>query len=152
MTGKRFFVGRKTCEDRFTIITDYEGEIGVKENHRGDVLVLKHSDLNAQQFVAQLVVFLNDQNQAIVDLFDGSKYWSDKATEKIKELEKENAALLKRYDGDTKYAYVHKRIREANSERAKTNQPPILSFYDQDVAEALLEVKNTIDSRIYETF
>lgn len=96
MTEKRLFVGRKTAEDRFTIITNYDGEIGVKENRSGDVLVLKHSDLNAQQFVAQLVVFLNDQNQAIVDLYDGSKYWSDKATEKIKELEKENKQLKQR--------------------------------------------------------
>jgi len=90
--NKRLFVGRKKCEDRFTIINN-NGEIGVKENRSGDVLVLKHSDLNAQQFVAQVVVFLNDQNQAIVDLYDGSKYWSDKATEKIKELEKENEQL-----------------------------------------------------------
>lgn len=95
MTAKRLFVGRKTVEDRFIIINDYENEIGVKENRSGDVIVLKHSDLNAQQFVAQLVVFLNDQNQAIVDLYDGSKYWSDKATEKIKELEKENEQLKK---------------------------------------------------------
>ena len=94
-TAKRLFVGRKKCEDRFTIIDDYDGEIGVKENRSGEVLVLKHSDLNAQQFVAQLVVFLNDQNQAIVDLYDGSEYWSDKATEKIKELEKENEQLKK---------------------------------------------------------
>lgn len=93
MTEKRLFVGRKTVEDRFTIINDYDGEIGVKENRSGDVLVLKHSDLNAQQFVAQLVVFLNDQNQAIVDLYDGNKYWSDKATERIVELEKENEQL-----------------------------------------------------------
>ena len=93
MSEKRLFVGKKKCEDRFTIIANYDGEIGVKENRSGDVLVLKHSDLNAQQFVAQLVLFLNDQNQAIVDLFDGSKYWSDKATEKIKELEKENEQL-----------------------------------------------------------
>ncbi len=95
MTEKRLFVGKKKCEDRFTIIADYDGEIGVKENRSGDVLVLKHSDLNAQQFVAQLVVFLNDQNQAIVDLYDGSRYWSDKTTEKIKELEKENEQLKK---------------------------------------------------------
>lgn len=93
MTEKRLFVGRKTVEDRFTIINDYENEIGVKENRSGDVIVLKHSDLNAQQFVAQLVVFLNDQNQAIVDLYDGSKFWSDKATERIKELEEENEEL-----------------------------------------------------------
>ena len=111
MTEKRLFVGRKKCEDRFTIITDYDGEIGVKENRSGDVLVLKHSDLNAQQFVAQLVVFLNDQNQAIVDLYDGSKYWSDKATEKIKELEKENEQLksdLKSYQNMVKqYINLH---------------------------------------------
>ena len=93
MTAKRLFVGRKTVEDRFTIINDYDDEIGVKENRSGDVIVLNHSDLNAQQFVAQLVVFLNDQNQAIVDLYDGSKFWSDKATERIKELEKENEQL-----------------------------------------------------------
>lgn len=100
MTEKRLFVGRKKCEDRFTIILDYDGEIGVKENRSGDVIVLNHRDLNSEQFVAQLVVFLNDQNQAIVDLYDGSKYWSDKATEKIKELEKENEQLkqeLKKY-------------------------------------------------------
>ena len=91
--NKRLFVGRKTVEDRFTLILDYDDEIGVKENRSGDVIVLKHNDLNAQQFVAQLVVFLNDQNQSIVDLYEGSKYWSDKATEKIKELEEENEQL-----------------------------------------------------------
>lgn len=91
--NKRLFVGRKKVEDRFTIILDYDDEIGVKENRSGDVIVLKHNDLNAQQFVAQLVVFLNDQNQAIVDLYDGCKYWSDKASERITLLEKENEKL-----------------------------------------------------------
>ena len=93
--NKRLFVGRKKVEDRFTIISDYDDEIGVKENRSGDVVVLKHNDLNAQQFVAQLVVFLNDQNQAIVDLYDGCEYWSDKASERITLLEKENEKLKK---------------------------------------------------------
>lgn len=92
--NKRLFVGRKTVEDRFTIILN-DDEIGVKENRSGDVIVLKHNDLNAQQFVAQLVVFLNDQNQAIVDLYDDSKYWSDKASERITLLEKQNKKLKK---------------------------------------------------------
>ena len=91
--NKRLFVGRKKVADRFTIILDYDDEIGVKENHSGDVIVLKHNDLNAQQFVAQLVVFLNDQNQAIVDLYEGCEYWSDKASERITLLEKENEQL-----------------------------------------------------------
>ena len=91
--NKRLFVGRKKVEDRFTIILDYDDEIGVKENQSGDVIVLKHNDLNAQQFVAQLVLFLNDQNQAIVDLYEGCEYWSDKASERITLLEKENEQL-----------------------------------------------------------
>lgn len=91
--NKRLFVGRKKVEDRFTIILDYDDEIGVKENRSGDVVVLKHNDLNAQQFVAQLVLFLNDQNQAIVDLYDGCEYWFDKASERITLLEKENEQL-----------------------------------------------------------
>ena len=102
--NKRLFVGRKKVEDRFTIILDYDDEIGVKENHSSDVIVLKHNDLNAQQFVAQLVIFLNDQNQAIVDLYDGCKYWSDKASERITLLEKENermkTAFKRKYDYD----------------------------------------------------
>ena len=65
----------------------------MKENQSGDVIVLKHNDLNAQQFVAQLVIFLNDQNQAIVDLYEGGEYWSDKASERITLLEKENEQL-----------------------------------------------------------
>lgn len=93
--NKRLFVGRKKVADKFTIILDYDDEIGVKENRSGDVIVLKHNDLNAQQFVAQLVVFLNDQNQAIVDLYDGCEYWSDKASERITLLEKENEQLKK---------------------------------------------------------
>lgn len=95
---KRLFVGRKKVEDRFTIISDYDDEIGVKENQSGDVVVLKHNDLNAQQFVAQLVMFLNDQNQAIVDLYGGCEYWSDKASERITLLEKENEQLKQLLD------------------------------------------------------
>lgn len=90
--NKRLFIGKKKVEDRFKIVTN-TGEIRVIDNHSDEVIVLKHDDLNAQQFVAQLVVFLNDQNQAIEDLWYGNKYWSDKAFERITELEKENVYL-----------------------------------------------------------
>ena len=129
MTAKRLFVGRKTCEDRFTIINDYDGEIGVKENRSGDVLVLKHSDLNAQEFVAQLVVFLNDQNQAIVDLFDGSKYWSDKATEKIKELEKENEQLKQQIEE------LEFKLRTIENKELKTFKDKVFEVIDNHILE-----------------
>ena len=82
-----------TENKRFTLIMDYDDEIGVKENRTGDVLVLKHRDLNSEQFVAQLVVFLNEQNDAIEKLIKDEKYWEKKAIERINELEKENQVL-----------------------------------------------------------
>lgn len=80
-------------ENKFTIILDYDDEIGVKENHSGDVIVLNHRDLNSEQFVAQLVMFLNEQNDAIDKLINDEKYWEEKAIERITWLEKENNEL-----------------------------------------------------------
>ena len=82
-------------EKRFTIILDYDDEIGVKENRSGDVVVLNHRDLNSEQFVAQLVMFLNEQNDAIEKLIKDEKYWEQKAIERITELEQENKKLKK---------------------------------------------------------
>ena len=80
-------------EKRFTIILDYDDEIGVKENRSGDVIVLNHRDLNSEQFVAQLIMFLNEQNDAIEKLIKDEKYWEQKAIKRITELEKENKEL-----------------------------------------------------------
>ena len=145
MTEKRLFVGRKKCEDRFTIITDYDGEIGVKENRSGDVLVLKHSDLNAQQFVAQLVVFLNDQNQAIVDLYDGSKYWSDKATEKIKELEKENEQLKQFQDSVFSWIDMHlQRLPKLRDDEFESDN----EFADPSLYSGALQILETMKKEL----
>lgn len=135
MTEKeRLFIGREKVEDKFTIILDYDDEIGVKENQSGDVVVLKHNDLNAQQFVAQLVVFLNDQNQAIVDLYDGCEYWSNKASERITLLEKENEQLKQ----DRNEMFIRERdaqnelrnIKKENEQLKQSNQEAIELIYD----------------------
>ena len=90
-------------------------------------------------FKPESIAAYHEQNAAMSDLL-----------QRLEELEKGNAALLKRYNGDTKYAIIHKRIREANSERAKSNQPPSVSFYEQDIAKALCVIKSSIDSKIYD--
>lgn len=78
---------------RFELILNYPNEIGVKETHSGDVIVLNHRDLNSEQFVAQLIMFLNEQNDAIEKLIKDEKYWEQKAIERITELEEENKEL-----------------------------------------------------------
>lgn len=80
-------------EGRFEIITYVPDELGIRENRTGDVIVLKHRDLNSEQFVGQIVMFLNDQNDAIGKLINDEKYWEQKAIERITELEKENKEL-----------------------------------------------------------
>lgn len=89
---------------RFTIILDYDDEIGVKENRSGDVVVLNHRDLNSEQFVAQLVMFLNDQNDAIEKLINDERFWEQKAIERITELEEENKELKEQLKDCTKKA------------------------------------------------
>lgn len=80
-------------EERFEVITNVPDELGIRENRSGDVIVLKHRDLNSEQFVGQIVMFLNDQNDAIGKLINDEKYWEQKAIERITELEKENKEL-----------------------------------------------------------
>jgi len=77
---------------RFTIIGN-NSEIGVKEHKSGDVIVLTHRDLNSEQFVAQIVTFLNEQNEAIEKLIAKEKYWEQKAIQRINYLEEENEQL-----------------------------------------------------------
>lgn len=89
-------------DKRFKMIADYEDELGILESRSGDVLVLKHRDLNSEQFVSQLCQFLNDQNDTIEKLINDELYWEDKAIkrinelkEKIKELKNENMEYYK---------------------------------------------------------
>lgn len=87
---------------------------------------------------ANLAVY-NEQNQAMNDIL-----------ERLEKLRKANEALLKKYNGDTKFAYVHKRIREENKSRECHHKDPIISKYDEDIVQALLTIKGTIDSKVYD--
>ncbi|MBR4984800.1 MAG: type I restriction endonuclease subunit R [Proteobacteria bacterium] len=90
-------------------------------------------------FKPENIAAYNEQNAEISEIL-----------KRLEELERANAALLKKYNGDTKFAYVHKRIREENSARANTQHPPMLSFYEPEIVDTLLEVKRSIDTKVYD--
>ena len=69
---------------------------------------------------------------------------------RLEELRKSNEALLRKYNGDTKFAYVHKRIREENKAREPKHQAPIISKFDEEIVQALLVIKNAIDKKVYD--
>ena len=66
------------------------------------------------------------------------------------ELQKKNNVLLRKYNGDAKFARVHKRIREENLARKATNKQPIVSEYDASIMDVLKSIKSDIDQKVYD--
>lgn len=69
---------------------------------------------------------------------------------KLNELQKRNTALLRKYNGDAKFARVHKRIREENLVRKAVNKKPIVSDLDMSIMNVLLSIKSDIDQKVYD--
>ena len=69
---------------------------------------------------------------------------------KLDELQKKNTVLLRKYNGDAKFARVHKRIKEENLARKAENKQPIVSEYDMSIMNVLLSIKrnNYVVNRI----
>lgn len=74
----------------------------------------------------------------------------DEVIKRLNELRKANEAVLRRYNGDAKFARVHKRIREENRRRAEQKRNPIISTFDEDIVQTLMGVKRTIDQKVYD--
>ena len=69
---------------------------------------------------------------------------------KLGELQQKNTVLLRKYNGDSKFARVHKRIREENLARKAVNKQPIVSDYDMVIMNVLLSIKSDIDQKVYD--
>lgn len=74
----------------------------------------------------------------------------DEIIKKLNDLHQKNTALLRKYNGDEKFARVHKRIREENAIRKASNQEPIVSDFDMSIMEVLLSIKADIDQKVYD--
>lgn len=89
-------------------------------------------------FKPENIAVYNEQNRAMDDIL-----------KRLEELRKNNEALLRKYNGDTKFAYVHKRIREENKAREPKHQAPIISKFDEEIVQALLTIKSAVDTEVY---
>ncbi len=74
----------------------------------------------------------------------------DEILEKLAELQKRNKALLSKYNGDVKFARIHKRIREENEIRKSSGKLPVVAAYDQSIMDVLKEIKSDIDQKVYD--
>jgi type I restriction enzyme R subunit len=71
--------------------------------------------------------------------------YMDEVMKKIREINRRNNVLKKKYKGDERYVRIHKRIEEEN----KTREKPIISAVEYEIAESLAEMKTVIDQWIY---
>lgn len=74
----------------------------------------------------------------------------DKIIARLKEIQRGNKVLLNKYNGDAKFARVHKRIREINSERKEKSKKPIFTFSDYEISIILNMIKEDVDKRVYD--
>ena len=68
---------------------------------------------------------------------------------RLKAIQTANKALLKKYNGDAKFARVHKRIREVNHDRKEKSAKPIFTFSDYEISIILNMIKSEVDKVVY---
>lgn len=90
-------------------------------------------------FTINSLAHFNEESKALED-----------ALQRLQELYTRNNALKKKYNGDAKFARVHKRIRETNLERKLAGRKPILSTTDEDIMSILLSIKTDVDNKVYD--
>lgn len=69
---------------------------------------------------------------------------------RLSKIQQRNKALLKKYNGDVKFARVHKRVCEENEERKKKGQSPIISDSETALMAMLSKVKAEVDQKVYD--
>lgn len=90
-------------DEGFSIIDYYEDEIGVKDNNVGDVIVLKHKDINSIGFVNGIVNRLN------------VLYNENKSRKKLNNI-LEGFLLDKGYDFNDIIKFLHEKTEEGDVE------------------------------------
>lgn len=90
-------------------------------------------------FVVDTIAKFNEETQTL-----------DEIIQRLQDLQKRNNALVKKYNGDVKFARVHKRIREVNQERKEQGKQPMFSFLDEEIMIILNTIKDDVDSKVYD--
>jgi len=74
----------------------------------------------------------------------------DEIIAKLAKIQQRNKALLKKYNGDTKFARVHKRVCEENETRKKEGKKALVSDSDTALMTMLLKVKAEVDQKVFD--
>lgn len=82
--------------------------------------------------------------QSTADAKESIDYMNE-VMKKIREINRRNNILKKKYSGDERYVRIHKRLEEENQKRVS----PIISGEEFEIAESLSKMKSSIDSMLF---
>ena len=71
--------------------------------------------------------------------------YMEEVMRKIREINRRNDILKKKYKGDERYVRIHKRLEETNEHRER----PIISAHEYEIAENLSRMKSSIDDMLF---
>lgn len=83
-----------------------------------------------------------------IEEFEKQSKEMDNVLKKLNEIKKRNSAILRKYNGDEKFARLHKRIKEENQIRRNNGGKIIASNFDEDIVELLQNIKNNLDMKV----
>lgn len=77
--------------------------------------------------------------------------YMDSVMAKIREINRANEALKRKYNDDEKFVRVHKRIVEENEKRQNRTpkEKPLISENERIIAESLKKIKDDLDTQLY---
>lgn len=90
-------------------------------------------------FVFDTVAKYNEETKALDDIL-----------QRLGKIQKRNAVLLKKYNGDAKFARVHKRVCEENEKRKGQGKKPLVSDSESALLTMLMQVKHEVDQKVYD--
>lgn len=74
----------------------------------------------------------------------------DDIIQRLLKIQQRNKVLLKKYNGDAKFARVHKRVCEENAERKKHGKSPLVTSSETSLMTMLNKVKSDVDQKVYD--
>ena len=86
--------------------------------------------------------------QTVAEAKDAIGYM-DSVMSKIREINRLNNMLKRKYREDEKFVRIHKRIREENAKRSIPPERPVISLRETEIMENLNRVKDMVDEAIY---